>query len=252
MRCSKRNQVSEKPEMDRNVLSPSILAADFSILGEEIRKAQEAGAQYLHIDVMDGVFVPNISMGIPVVKSLRNRFDLFFDVHLMIEDPLRFVRPFAAAGADSITFHLESTDDPGAVITAIRDCRKKAGIALRADTDLSLTEQYLPFADTLLLMSVEPGFDGQKFMDSSLERIREAKNFITSKGLHTAIEVDGGINRYNVKSVIRAGADIIVAGSAVFRGDIQSNTQFFMKAMERKSLPSSVDGCETFIKFNSV
>lgn len=215
-----------------NILSPSILAADFRILGEQIREVESSGAKYLHIDVMDGIFVPSISFGMPVVSSIRKGSDLFFDVHLMIEKPERYVREFADCGADLINFHLEATEDVQGVIEAIRGLGKKVGITIKPATPAAAIEPWLELVDMVLVMTVEPGFGGQKLMPDCLDKVREIRRMSDAKGLKTDIEVDGGITADNVHLAIEAGANVIVAGSAVFRGDIAGNVKELLARMK--------------------
>lgn len=215
-----------------NILSPSILAADFRILGEQIREVESSGAKYLHIDVMDGIFVPSISFGMPVVSSIRKGSDLFFDVHLMIEKPERYVREFADCGADLINFHLEATEDVQGVIEAIRGLGKKVGITIKPITPAAAIEPWLELVDMVLVMTVEPGFGGQKLMPDCLDKVREIRRMSDAKGLKTDIEVDGGITADNVYLAIEAGANVIVAGSAVFRGDVAGNVKELLARMK--------------------
>lgn len=212
----------------KNILSPSILAADFAILGEQIKEADEAGAEYIHIDVMDGVFVPSISFGMPVIASIRKTTKKIFDVHLMIVEPERFVKEFAECGADSITFHIEATEDVDKIIDLIHDLGCKAGMSIKPRTPVEVVEKYLHKLDMLLVMTVEPGFGGQKYIPESTERIREIKRMADEQGLDLDIQVDGGITKENVQVVLDAGANVIVAGSAVFRGNISENVKAIM------------------------
>lgn len=214
-----------------NILSPSILAADFTQLGEEIRRADEAGAQYIHYDVMDGMFVPSITFGMPVLSSIRKITDKILDVHLMIENPERYVDEFADCGADIITVHAESCRHLDRVISQIHQKGIKAGVALNPATSLSVLDYILDKVDMVLIMTVNPGFGGQKFIESSYDKIRELKKRITEKKLQTDIQVDGGINTETLPGVLEAGANIIVAGSAVFKGDIQKNVQELQSMM---------------------
>ncbi len=214
-----------------NILSPSILAADFWQLGEQIQKIQEGGAQYLHIDVMDGMFVPSISFGIPVIASLRSRTALFFDVHLMIEEPERYAEEFIKSGADMITFHIEATSHISDTIAYIKGRGKKVGLSIRPNTPAKVVEPYLDQIDMVLVMTVEPGFGGQKMLPECLQKITEIRNIITQRNLCVDIEVDGGITIDNVGELIAAGANVIVAGSAVFKDDIIENVQKFIKKM---------------------
>ena len=212
----------------KNILSPSILAADFAILGEQIKEADEAGAAYIHIDVMDGVFVPSISFGMPVITSIRKTTKKIFDVHLMIVEPERFVKEFAECGADSITFHIEATEDVDEIIDLIHGLGCKAGMSIKPRTPVEVVEKYLHKLDMLLVMTVEPGFGGQKYIPESTERIREIRRMADEQGLDLDIQVDGGITKENVQVVLDAGANVIVAGSAVFRGNISENVKAIM------------------------
>lgn len=211
-----------------NCLSPSILSADYTILGEQIKKMDEAGAQYVHIDVMDGQFVPSISIGLPVIKTIRKCTDRIFDVHLMIEEPIRYIDEFADAGADIITVHSESCKHLDRTIDAIKEKGIIAGVALNPATPLSAIEYVLPKVDMVLVMTVNPGFGGQKLIPYTVDKVRDLKKLIQSTGNKVDIEVDGGINLNNVREVMEAGANIIVAGSAVFNGDIENNVKSFL------------------------
>lgn len=214
-----------------NCLAPSILSADFAELGKQVRQLDEAGAQYVHIDVMDGMFVPSISFGMPIIRCLRSCSDRIFDVHLMIEEPVRYVAEFADAGADLITVHAESCKHLDRTIERIKELGLLAGVALNPATPLSAVEYILPRVDMVLIMSVNPGFGGQKLIPYTISKIRKLKEMIEESGLKTDIEVDGGVNLENVTEVLDAGANIIVAGSAVFQGDIMENTQRFLQIL---------------------
>lgn len=219
--------------MEMLVLSPSILAADFSVLGKQIKEAESAGAQYLHIDVMDGSFVPSISFGMPVVSSIRGLTDMVFDVHLMIEKPERYVEEFARIGADIITFHLEATKQPDEVIGKIHSLGKKAGLSIKPATPVEAVLPFIDRIDMLLVMTVEPGFGGQSYIPASTGRIRQARALFGQHGLQTDIQVDGGITVDNVHVALEAGANVIVAGSAVFKGDVGANVQNMFGAFEK-------------------
>ncbi len=213
------------------ILAPSLLAADFTILGEQIKETEKAGAQYLHIDVMDGVFVPSISFGMPLISSIRSASKQFFDVHLMIVEPERYIEEFVECGADGITFHLEATKDPNLVIEKIHKCGAKAGITIKPGTEISEVYPYLSKIDMVLLMTVEPGFGGQEFIPESYERIKQLRKYIDENNLSTKIEVDGGVGKKNIREVILAGADIFVAGSGVFKKrSITENVTKFLEA----------------------
>lgn len=215
-----------------NILSPSILSADFTILGDELKTIDEAGSEYIHIDVMDGIFVPSISYGMPVIKSIRKATKKVFDVHLMITEPERYINEFVESGADIITFHVEATKDPGKVIDMIHEKGLKAGISVKPKTPLEAIEPYLEKIDMLLIMSVEPGFGGQAYIEGSTEKIRVAREMVKAHGLETDIQVDGGINLQNLPEVLEAGANIIVAGSSVFKGDVAGNVKAFLDIMK--------------------
>ncbi|MGN0166584.1 MAG: ribulose-phosphate 3-epimerase [Acetatifactor sp.] len=214
-----------------NILSPSILAADFCKLGEQIREVENAGAQYLHIDVMDGLFVPSISYGMPVIASIRKCSSLFFDVHLMIEKPERYVKEFADSGADLINFHLEATEDVEGTIAKIRSLNKKVGITIKPGTPAEAVEPYLEQVDMVLVMTVEPGFGGQKLIPECLGKVTAIRRMAAERGLQTDIEVDGGITVENVEHALQAGANVIVAGSAVFKNNISVNVNQFLTKM---------------------
>ena len=214
-----------------NILSPSILSADFTKLGEEIETIDNAGAEYIHVDVMDGMFVPSISYGMPVIKSIRKSTGKVFDVHLMISEPVRYIADFAASGADMITVHVEACSDVVATIEKIREYKLKVGITLNPDTPVSAIKPYLNRVDMVLIMSVNPGFGGQKFITSSVDKIKEVKRLRDELNLSYDIEVDGGINIDNLATVLEAGANVIVAGSAIFRGDAAENVKKFKSIM---------------------
>ena len=215
--------------MKKIQISPSILSADFSNLEKDIKKLETAGADMIHVDVMDGHFVPNITIGPPVIKALRNKTSLPFDVHLMISPVHKYIKDFANAGADIITIHPEATPNLQESIDEIRSFKKKVGISLNPDTKIDIIEDYLDKVDLILIMSVYPGFGGQKFISDVLEKIKSLKNLKDKKKLNFDIEVDGGINFSNFKSVIDAGANVLVSGTTIFKennGDIKKNIDF--------------------------
>ena len=197
-------------------LSPSLLACDFSQMRLEVEKIEKAGCDMLHLDVMDGNFVPNISFGMPVIKALRPHSKLEFDVHLMITDPVRYIKDFADCGADIITFHYESCNDQGEVIEKIRECGKKVGLAIKPSTPAFVVEPFLDKVDMLLVMTVEPGFGGQKLIPDTISSVKLVHDMAKMRGIEVDIQVDGGINTENAKDVVEAGANVLVAGSAVF------------------------------------
>ncbi len=213
-------------------LAPSILSADFSRLGEQVVEADRAGAHYIHIDVMDGAFVPNISFGAPVMKCIRPLTDKVFDVHLMVEEPGRYIRDFVEAGADLIVVHAEACRHLHRTVEQIRQAGVKAGVALNPATPLCAVEQILPDLDMVLLMSVKPGFGGQKYIPFVTEKIRRLRKQIEAAGLNTDIQVDGGITADNVAAVIEAGANVIVAGSAIFGGCVTENVKRFLEVFK--------------------
>lgn len=215
-----------------NYLAPSVLSADFSNLGNEIATVAEAGAEVIHLDVMDGNFVPNISFGAPVIASVRKVTKAMFDVHLMIDEPIRYLENFKKAGADIITVHYEACKDVKNTLLAIRSMEVKAGLAISPDTPVSVVEAYLEFVDMVLIMSVYPGFGGQSFMEGSIRKIKDVKAMAVAKEREDLwIEVDGGIGRTNIETVKNAGANIFVAGSAVFQGDAVKNVKELMKLL---------------------
>ena len=215
----------------KNILAPSILSADFKILGEQLKLTEEAGAEYIHFDVMDGMFVPSISFGMPVLASIKGATTQTLDVHLMVTEPIRYVEEFVKAGADIVTVHYEACEDLQATIDKIHAAGAKVGISIKPKTPVDVLLPYLDQAEMFLIMSVEPGFGGQAFIPESLERISELRNLLNEKGLPTDIEVDGGIYHKNVAEVLAAGANVMVSGSGVFKGDIKDNTAKFMEIL---------------------
>ncbi len=216
-----------------NFLSPSILSADFAHLGEDIENTKLGGAKYLHYDVMDGMFVPSISFGMPVLESVRKITDLVLDVHLMIVDPDRYIDEFVRCGADIITVHYEACKDLKQTIQKIRDKGVKAGVSIKPKTPISVLTDVLEQVDMILLMTVEPGFGGQAYIPESTQKIQDLRRILTERGLETDIEVDGGIKKNNVQVVLDAGANVIVAGSAVYVGDVAQNVRDFMEILNR-------------------
>ena len=215
-----------------NILSPSILSADFANLGKDILETYNAGAKYLHVDVMDGKFVPSISFGMPVIKAIRKVCDIVFDVHLMIEEPIRYIKEFVDCGADIITIHLEACEDVQATIDKIHAYGVKAGLSIKPGTPVESLLPYLDKVEMILMMSVEPGFGGQKYIEASTERIRQVRAMLDERNLSTDLEVDGGINVDNVNTVLEAGVNVVVAGSAVFGGNIEEKTKAFMEKLD--------------------
>lgn len=220
-------------------LAPSILAADFANLGSEVKKIDEAGAEYIHIDVMDGNFVPSISFGMPIISAIRGITDKVFDVHLMIDEPIRYIDDFVKAGADLITVHAESCKHLDRTVMAIKETGKKASVALNPATPLSVLEHILPELDMVLIMSVNPGFGGQQFIPYTLEKIKALRAMINERGLSTDIQVDGGVKLSNVEEVLEAGANVIVAGTAVFGGDALQNVVEFKEVFDRVAAKQS-------------
>ena len=214
-----------------NCLSPSILSADFANLGEQIQILDQAGAGYVHIDVMDGSFVPSISFVFPIMQSIRGCTERMFDVHLMIEEPIRYIAEFAKAGADIITVHAEACKHLDRTIEVIKEQGLLAGVALNPATPVEMIRHVLPKVDMVLIMTVNPGLGGQRLIPYTIDKVREVKKLIEEQELKVDIEVDGGINLSNVEEVMDAGANIIVAGSAVFNGNIQENVAKFLEVM---------------------
>lgn len=213
-------------------VAPSILSADFSQLGEEIRRAEKGGADYIHIDVMDGIFVPNLTLGPPVISSLRPVTEIPFDVHLMIQRPSRMLDDFVRAGADIVTFHLEAEEEVEESLAKIHELGAKAGISIKPATTFEAVKPFMGLVDLLLVMTVEPGFGGQQFMMEVLPKIQEAKQFIDDEGLEVEVEVDGGITEVTAEHAAKAGARVFVAGSAIYGGNVRERIAKIRKRAE--------------------
>ncbi|MCR4923627.1 MAG: ribulose-phosphate 3-epimerase [Lachnospiraceae bacterium] len=215
------------------LLSPSILAADFADLRSSLKRARHA--DYIHFDVMDGVFVPNISFGIPILESVRRITDITLDVHLMITEPMRYVNKFADAGADILTVHYEACEDPKETLKAIHAAGMKAGLAIKPDTGIEVLRDFFGLADMFLVMTVEPGFGGQTLIDKCVDKVRELRGLLEEFGYDTDIEVDGGLTRSNVDRILDAGANVIVMGSSIFKGDIEDNVRYFKEHFKERA-----------------
>ena len=216
-------------------LCPSILSADFNRLGEQIKILENEGVKILHIDVMDGDFVPSISFGMPVIKSIRKESKMFFDVHLMVTEPERYIRDFVECGSDSITVHAEACEDLERTIELIRAAGVKVGVSIKPATPVNDISHLLDEVDMVLVMTVQPGFGGQKYLEECTEKIKELRELIDAEGLDTQIQVDGGINEETLSTVMEAGANLIVAGSYAFREDLAESVQDIQKKMEEIS-----------------
>lgn len=214
-----------------NILAPSILSADFCELGKQIEEIEKAGAQYLHVDVMDGIFVPSISFGMPIVSCVRPRTGMFMDVHMMVTKPERYVEEFIRCGADGVTIHEEACDCVEETLLRIRKLGAKAGLAVNPETPVEKLYPYLDKLDMALIMTVHPGFGGQKYIAECTDKIRTLRQTITDRGLDVKLQIDGGVNLDNLTMNLEAGADVIVAGSAVFKGNIAEKTRAFLAKM---------------------
>ena len=213
-------------------LCPSILSADFNRLGEQIKILEKEGVEYLHIDVMDGDFVPSISFGMPVIKSIRKESNMFFDVHLMVTEPERYIRDFVECGADSITVHAEACEDLERTLEQIKAAGVKAAVSIKPSTPVNDISHLLEDVDMVLVMTVQPGFGGQKYIEGCTQKIVAIRKAITEQNLNVDVEVDGGVNKENARHIIEAGANILVSGSAVFRGEPMENVEYFLNILK--------------------